>query len=84
MPSPTRSAVLRLARTSVPPCFSVMPMPTVTAVFCKAGFCEESYFRDSIFGTHSFCTRDEVMMAATEALVIVNGQRCPASSCEVR
>ena len=31
-----------LARTSVPPCFSVMPMPSVTPVFSTAGLNAES------------------------------------------
>ena len=37
MPSLTRSAVEVLARTSVPPCFSVMPMPMVTDGFLHPG-----------------------------------------------
>ena len=36
-PVPTGSAVVVAARTSVPPCFSVMPMPRVTPVFLAAG-----------------------------------------------
>ena len=42
-----------LARTSVPPCFSVMPMPMVTPRFSAAGAKLLSYSRDRIFGTHS-------------------------------
>ncbi len=56
MPSLTFSAAVVLARTSVPPCFSVMPMPIVTADFCMAGLFVESYLRDRIFGAQSFCT----------------------------
>ena len=36
-PSPAGSAVVVLARTSVPPCFSVMPMPMVTPRLAAAG-----------------------------------------------
>jgi hypothetical protein len=84
MPSPTFSAAVVLARTSVPPCFSVMPMPMVTADFCMAGLLDESYLRDRIFGAQSFCTAGEAISAATDALVIVSGQRWPHSSCAVR
>ena len=80
MPSPTRSAVEVLARTSVPPCFSVMPMPMVTALFCMAGLFVLSYLRDRIFRPHSRCTCGETDRAATEALVMVSGQRWPHSS----
>ena len=34
---PSATARVVLARTSEPPCFSVMPMPSVTAVLCAAG-----------------------------------------------
>ncbi|MNL40643.1 hypothetical protein D3C87_1630090 [compost metagenome] len=84
MPSLTRSARLVLARTSEPPCFSVMPMPMVMAVFCIAGLLDESYLRARIFGTHSRCTCGAAEIAATEALVMVSGQRWPDSSCAVR
>ena len=36
-PPPAGSAVVVLARTSVPPCFSVMPMPMVTPRLAAAG-----------------------------------------------
>ena len=35
--SPSRVACVVLARTSEPPCFSVMPMPTSTERFSRAG-----------------------------------------------
>ena len=41
--SPSGSARVVLARTSEPPCFSVMPMPSVTAVFCASGAKRASY-----------------------------------------
>ena len=34
---PSGTARVVLARTSEPPCFSVMPMPMVTAVFWSSG-----------------------------------------------
>ena len=37
-PLPAGAAVVALARTSVPPCFSVMPMPMVTPRLADAGW----------------------------------------------
>jgi hypothetical protein len=37
-PLPAGTAVVELARTSVPPCFSVMPMPMVTPRLAEAGW----------------------------------------------
>ena len=42
---PTGSAFVVAARTSVPPCFSVMPMPRVTALFFAAGAKLGSYLK---------------------------------------
>lgn len=61
-----------------------MPMPMVTADFCMAGLFDESYLRERILGAQSFWTAGEAESAATEALVIVSGQRWPDSSCDVR
>ena len=36
-PAPIGSALVELARTSEPPCFSVMAMPMVAAVLSSAG-----------------------------------------------
>ncbi len=44
-----RRAWVVLARTSVPPCFSVMPMPMVTPVFSGHGINRGSYFREAKF-----------------------------------
>ena len=84
IPSPTFSAVERLARTSVPPCFSVIPMPSVMPVFCIAAFWLESYLRATILGSQLRSMRGEAMIGATEALVMVIGHRCPLSSPAVR
>ncbi len=81
MPSLTFSADVVFERTSVPPCFSVMPMPMVTADFCMAGLLAESYLRDRILGAQSFWTAGDAERAATDALVMVIGQRWPVSSC---
>src|SRR6185312_14209519 len=50
---PIRSARVVLARTSEPPCFSVMPMPSSTPDFCGAGMNRESYVEERIRGSHS-------------------------------
>ena len=46
-------AVVVLARTSVPPCFSVMPMPLQTLRFALAGWKLLSYSRLKILGSHT-------------------------------
>ena len=54
---PTGSAFVVVARTSVPPCFSVMPMPMVTALFFAAGAKLGSYLtRQDACGTHSLAS----------------------------
>ncbi len=53
---PTGSAVVVAARTSVPPCFSVMPMPIVTALFFAAGAKLGSYLKGRMRGTHSLAS----------------------------
>ena len=68
------SARVVLARTSVPPCFSVIPMPRVTAVFSQNGRKRESYSRERIFGSHSASRFGAAASAATEAWVMVIGQ----------
>ena len=83
-PLPARSALVVLARTSVPPCFSVMPMPTVRPVFCTGGFWPWSYLRVVTRGAHSRNSFGLVISAASEALVMVIGQRWPVSSSAVR
>src|SRR3546814_9032071 len=51
--APAGSARVVLARTSVPPCFSVMPMPRVMPALSPSGRKCWSYWRDSIFGSRS-------------------------------
>jgi hypothetical protein len=83
-PLPARSALVVLARTSVPPCFSVMPMPSVSPVFSTGGLLLWSYLRVVTRGAHSRKSCGVAISAASDALVMVIGQRCPVSSCAVR
>ena len=83
-PLPAFSAFVVLARTSVPPCFSVMPMPSVRPAFCTGGFWLWSYLRLVMRGAHSRNIFGLAISAASEALVMVIGHRCPASSSAVR
>ena len=83
-PLPVRSARLVLARTSVPPCFSVMPMPSVSPVLSAGALCEGSYLRLMTRGAHSRNSVGLAITAASEALVMVIGHRCPVSSSDIR
>src|SRR5574344_1497071 len=53
---PTGWARVVLARTSVPPCFSVMAMPMVTPAFCSMPTLRGSYSLARIFGTQISAT----------------------------
>ena len=80
-PPCTGTALVVLARTSVPPWRSVMPMPTVMPVLSIAGLNAGSYVRDRMRGSHSSARSACCSSAGTQALVIVIGQQCPASIC---
>ncbi|MNH35565.1 hypothetical protein D3C79_962590 [compost metagenome] len=69
-----------LARTSVPPCFSVMAMPMVTPVFCSMGRLRGSYSVERIFGSHFSAISGCRRRAGTLAKVMVSGQPVPASA----
>jgi hypothetical protein len=73
----TARAVVVLARTSEPPCFSVMPMPSVTPRFCDDGTLRPSYSGAIAFASHSGSERCNT---GTAAYVIVKGQLVPASA----
>jgi hypothetical protein len=73
-----------LARTSVPPCFSVMPMPSVRPALSTGALFDWSYLREVMRGAHSRNAFGLAISAASEALVMVIGHRCPHSSSEVR
>ena len=83
--SPTGSARVVLARTSVPPCFSVMPMPMVTPYFSAIGRNAGSYSRDRIFGSHTDASEMcfSAISGATQAWVMVMGQRWPGSTSDI-
>ena len=51
-PLPAGTARVLLARTSVPPCFWVMPMPIVTPALADAALKLLSYWRERIFAPH--------------------------------
>ena len=52
VPSRASSARVVFAETSLPPCFSVIPMPSVRPAFSCGAFCEESYWRERMSGSH--------------------------------
>ena len=73
-----------LARTSVPPWRSVMPMPRVTPVFSHHGSGRGSYLRERILACHFFKTAGSDLSAPMQAWVMVIGQRWPLSACVAR
>ena len=80
-PPPTGSAIVVEARTSVPPCFSVMPMPSVTAVLRRPAQSAGRSVHGRMRGSHSAATSGCCSSTGTAALVMVMGQQCPASIC---
>ena len=52
-PPPRGSARVTLARTSLPPCFSVMAMPISAPCLRDAGWNEGSYSVEQMRGAHS-------------------------------
>src|SRR6266700_1591612 len=80
---PILSALLVLARTSDPPCFSVMPMPNSTPDFSWAGKNRGSYLEERILGSHSRARSASVRNAAIQEKVMEMGHVCPASFCAV-
>ncbi len=83
VPSLASSARVVLVRMSLPPCFSVIPMPTVTPFLAVNGRFEESYNRDRILGSQTLARSGAWASAATAALVMVIGQTWPHSACAV-
>ncbi|MNN52382.1 hypothetical protein D3C81_1670750 [compost metagenome] len=69
-----------LARTSVPPCFSVMAMPMVTPALCAMPTLRGSYSVARTFGSHCSAMFACKRRAGTLAKVMVNGQPLPASA----
>jgi len=83
-PAPTGRATVLLARTSEPPCFSVIAMPKVAPLFSSTGMQRGSYDRAVTFGSHSAAISGCRRSAGTTAYVIVSGQHTPASTCDSR
>ena len=80
-PPSTGVAVVVLARTSEPPCFSVIAMPHSALAFPPARSSSGSYVVAVSRGTHSAARSGWVRSAGTAAKVIVIGQPKPASAC---
>ena len=70
-----------LARTSEPPCFSVIAMPAIAEPFSAAGARRGSYVVAVTSGSHSAASSGWARSAGTTAKVIVIGQQKPASAC---
>ena len=68
-PSPTGVAVVVFARTSEPPCFSVIAIPQKAPSIAVRR------------GSHSAASSGSARSAGTAAKVIVTGQPKPASAC---
>ena len=69
-----------LARTSEPPCFSVIAMPIVAPRFAATGATEASWIREVSFGRHTASRSGSTASAGTAAQVIVIGQQVPGST----
>mmetsp|Transcript_22629 Transcript_22629/g.56197 ORF Transcript_22629/g.56197 Transcript_22629/m.56197 type:complete len:398 (+) Transcript_22629:572-1765(+) len=80
----TAVATLVFARTSEPPCFSVIDMPSVAAAFSPSGTSRGSYARAHSRGSQPAATPPARTSAGTAAKVIVSGQQTPGSSWYMR
>ena len=67
-------ASVTLARTSEPPCFSVIPMPASAPAFSATGRSPKSYVVDASLGVHSLASASSTRSAGTAAYVIEIGQ----------
>ena len=72
-------ASVTLARTSEPPCFSVMPMPASAPAFSATGRIPGSYVVAASAGVHSLASVSSTRNAGTAAYVIEIGQPWPGS-----
>lgn len=73
-----RAAVV-LARTSEPPCFSVIDMPAISPRFVPGSRNPKSYSVDASSGSYFSVSSEFARNAGTAAYVIEIGQVCPAS-----
>lgn len=75
------SARVVFDRTSVPPCFSVMPIPRSAPPLSPAGRSPSSYTCEVSSGSQTAAAAGSVRSAGTAAWVIESGQPWPASAC---
>ena len=68
-----------LVRTSLPPCFSVMPMPTVIERFCASGMSRASCSSEPSSGAATPYSAGFRRTSGMQALVMVVGQVEPDS-----
>ncbi len=80
LPSPASTAVVRLARTSEPPCFSVIPIPASSPALPARS--PGSYRVAVSPGSYAAARPGSCRSAGTTAYVIETGQPCPASTCD--
>ncbi|CAM5239509.1 hypothetical protein SBADM41S_06782 [Streptomyces badius] len=80
VPSVCSTAAVVLARTSVPPCFSVIPIPASRPRLAVGVLSPGSYTRPVSSGSYVFARSGERRSAGTTAYVIETGHRCPCSS----
>ena len=78
VPSPASTATVRLARTSEPPCFSVIPIPASRPGSPSTG----EYDSDVRPGSWTAASAGSWRSAGTTAYVMETGQPCPASTCD--
>src|SRR5437763_5959380 len=79
-PPPAGSARVVLARTSEPPCFSVMAIPHSAPAFSHAGTNRRSYVLDRNLGSHSAASSGLARSAGIAAYVIEMGHPNPPSA----
>jgi hypothetical protein len=78
--SPAGTAREVLARTSEPPCFSVIPIPSVMPDFSRHGRNAGSQRRDRMPGSSLQARSGAAASVATAARVIVTGHMWPFST----
>src|SRR5690606_24525732 len=80
--TPVGVASVTFARTSDPPCFSVIPIPASSPDLSAGGVRPKSYVVAASPGTHSFACSSSTRSAGTAAYVIDSGQPLPGSTCD--
>ena len=82
LPSPASTARVVLARTSEPPCFSVIPIPASSPALVAAGRSPGSYAVAVSPGSYAAASSGSARSAGTTEYVIDTGQPCPDSTCD--